>query len=300
MPCYKPLDGYDSNYLTKNGERRIVFNPAKAENPRLIIPIPCGRCIGCRLEKSKEWALRCHHEASLYGEKNVFITLTYSDSEIPKHRTLIKLHFQRLIRSLRKRTKTKIRYYMCGEYGKPEAEGGTERPHYHAILFNYQFPDAKFLKVRNDYRVYTSALLTEMWPYGIHEIGSVTFKSAGYVARYILKKQNGAPGTAAYAKRNRIPPYTSMSLKPGIGKKWYEKYKSDLFPHDYAIMPDGRQTSVPEYYRRLFKSDDPELYDRLRTLRIEKAQDNPDNTETRLAAREICKSSQLKNLKRTL
>lgn len=295
MPCYKPLDGYNSGYITKNGERRIVFNPAKAENPREIIPIPCGRCIGCRLEKSKEWALRCYHEAQLNGENNVFITLTYSDEHLPSNRTLDKTHFQKFIRALRKKTKQKIRYYMCGEYGDD-----TDRPHYHAILFNYQFPDATFHTLRGDNRVYISALLTEMWTHGFHEIGSVTFKSAGYVARYILKKQNGSRGLAAYKKKNRIPPYTQMSLKPGIGKKWYDKYSTDLFPHDFAVLPDGRQTSVPEYYRRLLKSENPEMYERLREERIKKAQENPDNTDSRLEAREICKTAQLKNLKRTL
>ena len=184
---------------------------------------------------------------------------------------------------------------MCGEYGDD-----TDRPHYHAILFNYKFPDAKFHTLRGDHRVYLSALLTETWPHGFHEIGSVTFKSAGYVARYILKKQNGQRGIAAYKRRDRIPPYTQMSLRPGIGKLWYDKYKTDLFPHDFAILPDGRQTSVPQYYRRLLKKDDPELYDELRTLRIQKAAENPDNSDSRLEAREICKTAQLKNLKRTL
>jgi len=295
MPCYKPIDGYDSGYITASGERRIVFHPAKAKNPKEIIPIPCGRCIGCRLEKSKAWALRCHHEASLNGENNVFITLTYSDKSLPPNRSLEKIHFQKFIRALRKISKQKIRYYMCGEYGND-----TDRPHYHAILFNYTFPDALFLTLRGENRVYTSKVLTKTWPHGLHEIGSVTFQSAGYVARYIMKKQNGARGNLAYKSKQRIPPYTQMSLRPGIGKKWYDKFKSDLFPHDYAILPDGRQTSVPEYYRRLLKSDDPEMYDRLRTLRIEKALDNPDNSETRLEAREICKQSQIKRLKRTL
>ena len=184
---------------------------------------------------------------------------------------------------------------MCGEYGD-----STDRPHYHAILFNYQFPDATFHTLRGNNRVYTSPLLSQIWTYGLHEIGSVTFQSAGYVARYILKKQNGAPGLDSYQSKNRIPPYTQMSLRPGIGKKWYEKNKSDLFPHDFAVLPDGRQTSVPEYYRRLLKADDPELYEQLKIARIEKALANADNSDERLEAREICQTAKLKQLKRTL
>lgn len=299
MPCYKPLDGYKSAYATHKGNTRIVFNPAKAESHE-IIPIPCGRCIGCRLEKSKEWALRCHHEASLYGDNNAFLTLTYSDKNLPEHSTLVKEHFQKFIRALRKKTKQKIRYYMCGEYGKPESEGGKERPHYHAIIFNFSFPDVKLVNIRNGNRVYTSPLLYEMWKHGSHEIGSVTFQSAGYVARYILKKQNGARGATAYEKKKRIAPYTQMSLKPGIGKKWYEKNNGDLFPHDFAVLPDGRQTAVPAYYRNLLKKDDPVLFEKLRQIRIEKALDNPDNSQERLEARERCQEAKLKQLKRIL
>lgn len=200
---------------------------------------------------------------------------------------------------------------MCGEYGEATADNNwIARPHYHAILFGFTFPNLTLVNIRNKNRVYISPLLSKLWKHGSHEIGSVTYQSAGYVARYILKKQNGEYAEREYAIVNTetgeltdqqiTHPYTAMSLHPGIGKKWYEKNKSDLFPHDYAVAPNGRKVPVPEYYRRLLRADDPELYEELRKIRIEKCIDNPDNTPDRLAVREFCKTKQAERLIRKL
>ena len=314
MPCYKPLDGYASAYQTATGGKRIVFSPEKAEDPRSIIPIPCGRCIGCRLEKAKSWALRCYHEASLYGNKNAYITLTYADPSLPENYTLQKDHFQKFIRALRQKTGEKIRYYMCGEYGNlccqhnhwtdhqppdrpdiPQCQTCTTgRPHYHAIIFNFDFPDKKLFCLRKGNRVYTSALCTDLWGRGHSEISGASFHSASYVAQYILKKQNGKWAEKAYTDQGRIAPYTQMSLRPGIGKKWYDQYKTDLWPHDYAVTPDGRKMPVPDYYTNLLKKEDPDLYRLLKDARLEKAINNPDNTDERLETREIVATAKLK------
>lgn len=193
---------------------------------------------------------------------------------------------------------------MCGEYGEE-----TNRPHYHAILFGYHFPDATFWTQRRGNRVYRSEILESVWTKGNSEIGSVTFQSAGYVARYILKKQNGEYGLREYGVPDadtgeiigtRVPPFTRMSLKDGIGKTWYDAHKNDLFPHDYAVMPDGRQTSVPTYYRELLKKENPDLYERLRKARVEKARSNPDNEPDRLAVREFVKTKKAERLIRSL
>lgn len=269
--------------------------------------LPCGRCVGCRLDKSRDWALRCYHEAQLYdyGINNCFITLTYDQEHLPYDGSLVKSHFQKFIRSLRKKTKQKIRYYMCGEYGSM-----TQRPHYHAILFGYRFPDETLYTIRNENRVYKSQLLDDTWQRGVSEIGSCTFQSAGYVARYVMKKQNGEFAQREYAIPDPItgeigellkqPPYTCMSLRPGIGQRWYEKNKGDLFPHDFAVLPDGSKAPVPDYYRKLLKKDDPVLWNKLRDERIEKCKNNPDNTPERLAVREIVKQKKADRLTRSI
>lgn len=298
MPCYVPLDAY----AAPGG---ISFK--RQDSFGIPIQLPCGRCLGCRLEKAKGWALRCYHEAQMHDE-NSFITLTYRDANLPPFGSLRKSDFQKFIRSLRQKLYTrkhgfrKIRYYMCGEYG------ATGRAHYHAIIFGYGFPDKTLSNIRNDNRVYRSKLLEDTWLHGTSEIGSVTYKSAGYVARYILKKQNGEQGRDEYSYtdpatgelRELVHPYTQMSLKPGIGESWYHAHKHDLFPHDYAVLPDGRKTPVPAFYRLLLKKEDPDLYEELREQRIEKARQDPNNTPERLAVREACQNSKAERLLRTL
>ena len=81
MPCYTPITGYASRALTKNGKRQIVFSPQKGFVD-LPMTIPCGQCIGCRLEKARQWAIRCVHESKMW-EHNSFVTLTYNDFNLP-------------------------------------------------------------------------------------------------------------------------------------------------------------------------------------------------------------------------
>lgn len=313
MPCYQPLAAYESSYINPTGNRRLVFNPAKGIGPR--IDLPCGRCVGCRLEYAKEWALRCYHEASLH-ENNQFITLTYAPEHLPENGTLVKAHHKDFIKRIRHLDDDiRIRYFMSGEYGtqcancKRSKENCTcanfsaadGRPHYHILFFNLDLPDKKYWRTTAaGEKVYRSETIESKWTYGHSEIGTVTFKSAGYVARYTLKKQTGERGAKHYGDLKRIPPYVAMSLKPGIGYHWYRKYKQDLFPHDYAVLPDGRQTSVPRYYRELLRKEDPDLYEQLRLARVEKAASNPDNTCERLEVREKNKIQSIKRLQRTL
>lgn len=304
MPCYKPLQAF-------HAPGGISFDRSKSFGTP--IELPCGRCLGCRLEKSKQWALRCSHEAETHDGFNSFVTLTYRNDELPAGHTLVKKHFQKFIKSLRQKSKKKIRYYMCGEYGEAtEKNNYIARPHYHAILFGYQFPDAYLSNLRNGLRVYRSPLLEKTWTKGTSEIGSVTFQSAAYVARYLLKKQNGEMAKNHYAipdpetgeinddSPQRVPEYTNMSLKPGIGFDWYQKHKADIFPHDYCITPDGRKMQTPQYYRDLLERDDPELHDQLKQVRVERAQNDPNNTPERLAVRERCHTRKAEKLIRTL
>lgn len=297
MPCYKPLKAY-------HAPGGISFN--RKESFGIPIDLPCGRCIGCRIEKTQAWALRITHEAQMH-EDNCFLTLTYDDYHLPPHNSLRKSDFQKFIRALRQKTKLKIRYYMCGEYGsqcqKHQTKdcmecGPLQRPHYHAILFGYDFPDKTYWRERKEIKIYRSAELENTWHHGNTEIGNVTFKSAGYVARYIMKKLNGELAEQHY--KSCLPEYTQMSLRPGIGETWYRKFKSDIFPDDFCVRPDGRKMPVPTYYRVLLEREDPKLHEQLKKVRVEKARTNPDNTYDRLAVREICQTKKAERLTRSL
>lgn len=310
MACFKPMKGY----VGENG--KLVFDKSKSVHG-FKIAVPCRMCIGCRIDYSKEWAVRCVNEAQMH-EDNMFVTLTYDDDHIPEDLQLNHEDWQQFIRAVRKKYRkyTKrdedgnvidygIRYYMCGEYGEK-----TSRPHYHALIFNFKFPDMKHEGDRRGNRIWSSEQLTELWGKGHTEIGSVTFQSAAYCARYITKKIMGPDAkfghpivdseTGEIVDR-RTPEYTKMSLKPGLGETWIEKYKSDVFPEDMVTIQGGRKVKAPKYYREWLKKNDPEMYERCREKRIDLAKRNADDsTEERLAVREEVLKRRTQNLHRKL
>lgn len=289
MPCYKPLHGYLSRTPNSSGKRSVVFDYRKGYID-LRVDVPCGRCIGCRLERSRQWAMRCVHESQLYDD-NCFITLTYDDDHLPVGGSLVKADFQKFMKRLRKRFGSGVRYYHCGEYGDQ-----TNRPHHHACLFNFDFDDKKLLTIAGRSSdappIFTSDVLSQLWTFGLHTIGNVTFESASYVARYIMKKINGDMADKHY--NGRIPEYTTMSRRPGIGFDWYKKFKCDVFPNDEVILRGGVVSKPPRYYDNLCMEEDPKLMAILKGRRARSSRDNPNNRDDRLAQREVSEVARLK------
>jgi len=276
-----------------------VFN--RKDSPTQVpLTIPCGKCIGCRLERSRQWAVRCIHEAQLWPN-NCFITLTYAPEHLPPNGTLVLAHFQKFMKRLRKKYGSNIRFFHCGEYGTKFA-----RPHYHACLFNFDFDDKKFWKVKNGQKLYISAALSDLWPFGWATVGSVTFESAAYVARYILKKINGDLAENHYSfvdcdgvVRHRLPEYVTMSRRPGIAAGWFEKYGSDVFPSDEVIVR-GKSCRPPRFYDNRLKAVDPSAFELLHMKRLKIARKHLDNsTPERLVIRHEVKRAHLKKLPRS-
>lgn len=273
-----------------------------------IIPLACGRCIGCRLERSRQWATRCVHEAALYPQ-NSFLTLTFRDAcpldgtKTDPTVSLHKHHFQRFMKRLRREfslgvlshprkngylpkfKSPNIRYLHCGEYGE-----NLGRPHHHACLFNFDLPDKQYWKTKEGNRYYVSEILNRIWGHGYCIIGDVTFESAAYVARYIEKKITGEMAEGYYD--GKLPEYSTMSRRPGLGKNWLLKYTDDVFPKDSVIIR-GKRTNVPKYYNFLYNLTNPTEYATIRDMRKLSAQRNPDNNTARLAAGEIIKKAQM-------
>ena len=309
MSCYKPLKAYLSHeHKTKNGKAKVYFDRVKAGFSSLV-ELPCGQCLGCRIDKSREWALRCVHESSCF-ENNCFITLTFCDSHLRVDGSLVKRDFQLFMKRLRKRftgiepvvdhdgkKRYPIRYFHCGEYG---AE--LQRPHHHACLFNFDFPDKVIWSVRDGVRLFRSALLEELWPYGFCTIGDVTFESAAYVARYVTKKITGDAAASHYLRVVRdtgelvyvLPEYITMSRRPGIGKAWFERFNDDVFPKDF-VTSAGKVYKVPSYYDKLYDSLRPEDFLKIKKKRLTSVLKHSDNnTSDRLRARLKCKEAQVK------
>lgn len=292
MACFHPLQAYQC----ENGE--VVFYEKARFNIVRSLSLPCGQCIGCRLERSRQWAMRCMHEASLYRE-NCFVTLTYNDEHFPYRGMLDYSAFQKFMKRLRKFTGTNgVRFYMCGEYG-PE----NWRPHFHACLFNHDFADKEYYsRSPAGEKIYRSAALEKLWPFGFSSVGAVTFESAAYVARYCVAKVTGHNASAHYRRVDadgeyQLPPeFNHMSLKPGIGSRWLEKYRTDVYPHDYVVVR-GVEVKPPKYYDRLFASQFPDDFEDIQFRReLDGKSRFADNTDERLAVREIvqrARSSQL-------
>lgn len=302
MPCYRPREGWRARRANPSGKRPIVFNRRDGFED-LPVTVPCGQCIGCRLERSRQWAIRCIHEASLYDE-NAFLTLTYDDAHLPQDGSLDKSHYQLFMKRLRARIEPRrVRFFHCGEYGSR-----TWRPHYHALLFGYDFPDKIFYTSKGGNRLWISELLNELWGQGFCTIGDVTFESAAYVARYIVGKVTGDQADEHYQSVDpetgevfRLQPeYVTMSRRPGIGKPWYDKFKDDVFPDDYIIIR-GRKMRPPRFYDSLYAQDVPRETLKLKRDRIARAMEyEGDNTSERLRAREKVKQAQAKTLKRSV
>jgi hypothetical protein len=303
MPCFHPIEAYQH----ENGGS-LIFS--ERINHRKI-DIPCGQCIGCRIEHSRQWAMRMVHEASMHSD-NCFITLTYNPENLPPDGGLIKKDFQNFMKRLRKHiAPKKVRYYHCGEYGDT-----NNRPHYHAILFGYNFDDWVYLfDSPSGSPIYTSPTLERIWKYGFVTIGEVTFESAAYCARYVVKKIKGKKadevdketGLKPYERINSytgeisevLPEYSSMSRRPGIGYNWISTYRSDCYPKDFTTIR-GARMKPPKYYDRYLESIDPEMYDDIKAGRQLEGYLNPDGDRARLPAREQVKLAQSDKLKRSL
>jgi len=303
MPCYHPIPAWQLlNVKTDKGKSTLSFkNPfAKPTKNRVPIQIPCGRCIGCALEKSRQWAVRCVHESQLHDE-SCFITLTYDPQYLPDYGSLVKEHFVLFMKRFRKAIEPKkIKFFMCGEYGDE-----NQRPHYHALIFGYDFPNKKLLSEKKGVCLYTSEMLSNLWPYGFSTTGAITMDSASYVSRYCLKKiksKNQITDMDADNFSGQIPEYVNMSRGGRTGKglayNWYVQFNSDIFPCDQVVIK-GKIGKPPRYYDKQFELDNLSEYEKIKLDRKAKAMDNiSDNTTARLLVKEACKEAQIGQLKR--
>lgn len=354
MPCYHPLSafrlthghldfykgsGKKARLVRVNSLDKIVFKiPAGFGKLYTPQPLPCGRCVGCRSVRSREWAIRCDHEASLH-DRNCFVTLTFDDYHLPSNQSLDKSVIPAFMKRLRKKFVPKcpipkvpkddphyadvrkrrkewlfkhgIRAYYCGEYGDKHG-----RPHYHILLFNFDFDDRRFHKQeKNGSIVYTSKALDRLWwdkelkcKIGHAVVGNVTFNSAAYVAGYIMKKITGDMAYDHYETYDletgevihRLPEFGEMSRNPGIARVWFDKFKDDVYPRDFVVVK-GKKMPPPKYYDALFKAFNESGYEDIKAERIvEMKKRVDDNSPERLLVKEQVAIATLNQHKRGL
>lgn len=330
MACFHPMQAYRSKFFTKNGKRDITFSLNDAfwpELPHNRLKLPCGQCIGCRSSRSSQWATRIMHEAH-YSPDNCFLTLTFDDDHLQKREfpeSLDVKDVQKFMKRLRKKfgngifygfnnsqfiARNRIRFFQSGEYGSQFG-----RPHYHVILFNCDFPDKYFFKYSpSGEKLYRSNILESLWPFGHSSIGSLTFQSAQYVAKYITLKHTGKDVGLHYAWDLDIdedtgelcvlstlkPEFSTMSRRPGIGKDWFDEFNRDLVINDEVIL-DARSLPIPAYYMKQFELTYPSDFARIKKSRLESiAKHAHNNTPERLAVREYIRSRSLSKFPRGL
>lgn len=215
--------------------------------------VPCGQCLGCRLDWAADWALRCEKEAKQWPH-NSFVTLTYSDEELPiggtTRSTVSKREFQLFMKRLRFELGDGIRFFASGEYGDT-----NDRAHYHALLFNCAFPDRVLWRQGRGHPLYRSPILERLWPFGFSTIGEVNYQTSNYVARYVVKKLRGSLAQTQYADRE--PPFVLMSRNPGIGASWFAKHSGDVYPEGSIIYGEGRKRRAPRYFDKLHSREKP-------------------------------------------
>lgn len=290
MPCYHPITAWYGE-KTASGKRRLTFSPNGGFGSP--IEINCGQCIGCRLERARQWSVRVMHEAQFYDE-TAFLTLTYRPESSPKDGSLCVRDLQLFHKRLRRRLgRKRVRFFACGEYGDQ-----LQRPHYHSILFGHAFLGDRraWKKGSAGDQIYVSAELDELWGLGDCYIGNVSLSSAGYVARYTLKKVRGDAAVDHYGGRS--PEF--MVCSKGIGARFFEQFSDETYRDDFVVFK-GRKMPVPKFYDRLLaKRDGDDALKAFKDARQDRARKHWRNqTPDRLAVREEVTQARISTLKRS-
>lgn len=277
MPCYRPLHGFPYPSSSSKYGQYMVYNALYHKEPILDegtgelleeIEIPCGKCVGCRLDYSRSWATRMCLE-SLTFKENYFITLTYDDIHVHHNDdgalTLSKTDISEFLKRLRSSIKYHtgqdgVRFFACAEYGE-----NSFRPHYHVCLFNAPLLDNLKLEGNNKLGqpLFSSSLVQDAWNMGHTCVGKMTWNTCAYTARYTLKKAGGKDN-AFYEALNVVPEFVRMSRRPGIGLEYFDENYQRIYNDGQIILPALSKDKpniqgIPKYFDKKLKEIDPML-----------------------------------------
>lgn len=286
MACEQPVEAWRP---ATGGP--LSFKPPTDGHYYQPIKLPCGYCILCRTEQARQWAARISHEALLHDE-SCFITLTYSDENLPEHNSLNYADLQRFWKRLRKQTGERFRYYAVGEYGDK-----TLRPHYHACVFGSAFTADRIIIKTEPYLLWTSPVLESVWGLGQVSVGALTTQSANYTASYILKQQARGKRYCRIDEETGelvalAQPKAFMSRKPGIGHGWYEQFKQNTYDNDHIVI-NASVGKPPKYYDKKLKEENEQKYEKIKENRRSHA-NSLDEQQLRARARNARAHGELK------
>lgn len=284
MACFHPIDAWSIPGHEFSNGRTIRFGtpPASFLSVAKVFKIPCGTCLGCRIDRSKQWALRCVLEAKSH-ESNCFITLTYNNDNLPPGGSLDFDDLTKFFKRFRKKFGyERIRYYAVGEYGIK-----LSRPHFHSIIFGFDFPDKELWSFDRGCKLYRSPALEQLWPFGFSTVGAVSFESCAYVARYVQKKlYRASKDEIEEHYGGKIPEMARMSRRPGIANQFFNDFSSDIYPKDF-ITYKGVKYKPGQYFDMLYRKKHPKEMLQIKVERMVRALEKiDDSTPDRLAVRE--------------
>lgn len=180
-------------------------------------------------------------------QENTWLTLTYDDEHLPQGNILVRSDLDKFVKRLRKYAGSDLSILGCGEYG--ERSG---RAHYHLCVFGASFPDQQpFKRGSSGELISRSDDLEKIWTFGQSAIGELNFDTAAYTARYVVKKLRG---------KKTSDEFVTMSRRPGIGKRFIEKYYKDIYPKDFVHVR-GRKMKPPIYFDRWLQENEPDLFE---------------------------------------
>lgn len=304
--CEKPLPAYQLvNQTSKTGKKKIIFGFPEPGQKAIPLNIDCGQCVGCRVKRRMDLALRLAHEAQMEKLPSWFVTLTYDDEYLPYAESLVADHISGFIKKVRKKG-MKCRFFGVGEYGQTCPDHGLkkcpycgelQRPHYHVILFGVELNDLVLMYEKHQknmnpaahvlslivgnqsIKYYDSETLSKAWGKGHVNVTGVSAATMQYVAKYHVEKVTGQLADEHYQRvllDDRIveveKPQARMSRMPGIGRRWIEKYWPEVYNEHHpqgTVVACGAEFAPPAYYDRWLENNHPDIYERAQLARIE-------------------------------
>lgn len=257
---------------------KLIFNSRAARPGMIQVTVPCGKCMACRVNHSSQLATRIMHEFQYAGDVGCFVTLTYAPEHCPKdfaiHKDSVQKFIKRVRRYLDYHVKGSLRaFFGCGEYGDKRG-----RPHYHVLLLGWCPDDLVYHgKSYSGEPIYTSKIMESLWPFGFCPIGSLTRKSSGYVARYAKKcVGDGSSRQKPFLLYSRNIPLSDGKFG-SLGAQWCidnleELRRGYLVDHDDT----SKHLRIPDYYFDLCERYNVDLYNRIKLLRYDYAQEESD------------------------